>query len=100
MSETNEKNIINELESSTYEAGFVTDIEMETFPKGLNEDVIRRLSALRNEPPQMLDFRLRAYEKWKTMTMPRWAHLQFQEPDYQDLIYYAAPKKKPKLNSL
>jgi len=100
MSETNDKNIINEIESSTYEAGFVTDIEMETFPKGLNEDIIRRLSALRNEPPQMLDFRLRAYAKWKTMTMPHWAHLQFQEPDYQDLIYYAAPKKKPKLNSL
>ena len=100
MSETNEKNIINELESSTYEAGFVTDIEMETFPKGLNEDIIRRLSALRNEPPQMLDFRLKAYAKWKTMTMPHWAHLSFQEPDYQDLIYYAAPKKKPKLNSL
>ncbi|MBQ5539156.1 MAG: Fe-S cluster assembly protein SufB, partial [Bacteroidales bacterium] len=82
-----EKNIISELENGGYNAGFVTEIEMEKFEKGLSEDVIRKLSALRNEPEEMLDFRLRAYEKWKTMTMPHWAHLDFQEPDYQDLIY-------------
>ncbi|MBQ9212703.1 MAG: Fe-S cluster assembly protein SufB, partial [Bacteroidales bacterium] len=97
---TDEKDIISELESSSYDAGFVTDIEMDTFEKGLNENIIRRLSALRNEPETMLQFRLKAYQKWKSMKMPRWAHLEFQEPDYQDLIYYAAPKKKPKLNSL
>ncbi len=100
MAESNDKNIIKELEDSKYEAGFVTDIEMETFPKGLNEDIIRRLSALRNEPQSMLDFRLKAYRKWQTMKMPRWAHLDFEEPDYQDLIYYAAPKKKAKYNDI
>ncbi|MBR4268050.1 MAG: Fe-S cluster assembly protein SufB [Bacteroidales bacterium] len=100
MSENSEKNIIKQLENSGYEAGFVTDIEMDTFKKGLNEEVIKKLSALRNEPKEMLDFRLNAYRLWKTMKMPHWAHLDFEEPDYQDLIYYAAPKKKPKLNSL
>ena len=89
MSENSEKNIIKQLENSGYEAGFVTDIEMDTFKKGLNEEVIKKLSALRNEPKEMLDFRLNAYRLWKTMKMPHWAHLDFEEPDYQDLIYYA-----------
>ena len=100
MSENSDKNILEQLGDQKYEAGFVTNIETETFEKGLSEDIIRRLSALRNEPEEMLQFRLKAYAKWKEMKMPNWAHLTFQEPDYQDLIYYAAPKKKAKLNSL
>lgn len=95
-----EKDIIKQLGDQKYDAGFVTDIETETFEKGLNENIIRKLSQKRNEPPYMLEFRLKAYARWQQMKMPHWAHLEFKEPDYQDLIYYAAPKKRAKVNSL
>lgn len=95
-----EKDIIKQLGDQKYDAGFVTDIETETFEKGLNENIIRKLSQKRNEPPYMLEFRLKAYARWQQMEMPHWAHLEFKEPDYQDLIYYAAPKKRAKVNSL
>ncbi|MBQ1883575.1 MAG: Fe-S cluster assembly protein SufB [Bacteroidales bacterium] len=95
-----EKDIIKQLGDQKYDAGFVTDIETETFEKGLNENIIRKLSQKRNEPPYMLEFRLKAYARWQLMKMPHWAHLEFKEPDYQDLIYYAAPKKRAKVNSL
>ena len=94
------ENNINQILSKEYEAGFVTDIEMEVFPKGLNEDVIRRLSAKKNEPEFMLDFRLKAFRNWQKMKLPRWANLKFDEPNYQDISYYAAPKNTPKYNSL
>ena len=96
----NNKDILKDIENQGYEAGFVTEIEMETFPKGLDENIITKMSQLRNEPEEMLQFRLNAYRIWKEMKLPRWAKLSFQEPDYQDIIYYAVPKNKPKYNSL
>lgn len=95
-----ENKIIDKATQSEYKYGFVTDIETEAIPKGLNEDVIRMISAKKEEPEWLLDFRLKAYKKWLEMEMPKWAHLQIPEIDYQDIIYYAAPKQKAKLESL
>ncbi|MEN9444826.1 MAG: Fe-S cluster assembly protein SufB [Bacteroidota bacterium] len=92
--------ILSEYANRKYEAGFVTEIDSDVFPKGLNEDVIRRISAIKEEPQWLLDFRLEAYQKWQLMKEPKWAHLHYAEPNFQDLSYYAAPKKKAKLNSL
>ncbi|MDR1154395.1 MAG: Fe-S cluster assembly protein SufB [Bacteroidales bacterium] len=92
--------ILNQVANREYEHGFVTDIETETIPKGLNEDMIRLISQKKNEPEFMLEFRLKAYRKWLTMEMPRWAHLAIPEIDYQDIIYYAAPRQKPALSSM
>lgn len=78
----------------TYEHGFVTDIEMDVIPPGLNEDVIRMISAKKNEPAFMLAWRLKAYEHWQTLTPPKWAHVHFDPIDYQAISYYAAPKNK------
>jgi Fe-S cluster assembly protein SufB len=86
--------ILREVTGSEYKYGFVTDIETETIPKGLNEDIIRLISAKKEEPDFMLDFRLKAYRHWLTMKMPRWAHLTIPEISYQDIIYYAAPKRQ------
>ncbi|HLV28872.1 MAG TPA: Fe-S cluster assembly protein SufB [Burkholderiaceae bacterium] len=77
-----------------YTAGFVTEIESVTFPKGLNEDTIRRLSAIKKEPEFLLEWRLAAYRKWLEMTPPKWAHVQFPPVDFQDISYYSAPKSK------
>ncbi len=85
---------------SEYKYGFTSDIEMDTLPKGLNEEVIRAISAKKNEPEFMLDFRLKAYRNWLTMKEPRWPNVEYPPIDYQDIIYYAAPKKKKTLNSL
>lgn len=85
---------------SDYKYGFTSDIEMETLPKGLNEDIIRQLSAKKNEPEFMLEFRLKAYRHWLTMKEPDWPNVDYNPIDYQDIIYYAAPKKRPVLNSL
>ena len=95
-----EQKILNELENKEYEHGFVTNIEMDIFPIGLNEDIIRRLSKIKNEPEFMLDYRLKAFKKWQTMKLPKWANLKFEEPNYQSISYYAAPKKQAKYNSL
>lgn len=92
--------ILNEVTSNDYKYGFVTDIETETIPKGLSEDVVRIISAKKEEPEWMLEFRLKAFRHWQTMEMPQWAHLFIPEFDYQDVIYYAAPKQKAKLNNL
>jgi Fe-S cluster assembly protein SufB len=97
---TDNDNIISELSNKGYEAGFVTDIEMDIFPKGLNEDIIRKLSKIKNEPEFMLEFRLKAYRHWLTMEHPVWANLNFKIPDFQEVSYYAAPRKLPKYNSL
>ncbi len=83
-----------------YEYGFTTDIDTETVARGLNEEVIRFISARKQEPQWLLDFRLRAYEYWKTLAMPTWAHLDIPEIDYQDIIYYAAPRQKAQYESL
>jgi len=92
--------ILNEVTGQDYKYGFVTDIENDLIPKGLNEDVVRLISAKKQEPEWMLEFRLKAFRHWQTMEMPEWAHLDIAEINYQDIIYYAAPKQKASLNSL
>ena len=87
-------NIIEEVTGGEYKYGFVTNVETDTIAKGLNEDVIRTISAKKEEPEWLLEFRLQAYRKWLTMEMPRWAQLNIPEIDYQDIVYYAAPKQK------
>lgn len=86
--------------NSDYKYGFVSNIEAEEAPKGLNEDIIRFISAKKNEPEWMLEWRLNAYRKWLTMKEPSWQNVHYLPIDYQDIKYYSAPKKKPKLNSL
>ncbi len=83
-----------------YKYGFVTDVESESFPKGLTEETVRAISAKKNEPPFMLEFRLKAFEKWKEMKEPDWANIDYPPIDYQNISYYSAPKKKQELNSL
>ena len=85
--------IIQEFTSQEYKEGFVTDVQQVFIPKGLNEDIIRRISALKEEPQWLLDFRLDAFRKWQGMEQPSWGHLKMPPIDYQDIIYYAAPKK-------
>ena len=91
-------NPLHDLANREYKWGFITDIESDRTPKGLNEDVIRLISAKKNEPPFMLDWRLKAYRAWSKMAReegePRWANVTFPPIDYQDLHYYAAPKMK------
>jgi Fe-S cluster assembly protein SufB len=81
------------IKEQEYEYGFETPIEAEVFPKGINEDIIRKISAIKGEPEFMLDFRLKAFEFWKNMQAPTWGHLKFAPIDFQDISYYAAPKK-------
>jgi Fe-S cluster assembly protein SufB len=90
----NQEEILNGLTRSDYKYGFYTDIETDKLPKGLNEDIIRQISARKKEPDWMLGWRLKAYSHWKKMKMPRWAHLHIPEIDFQDIIYYAAPRQK------
>ncbi|MBO1055918.1 MAG: Fe-S cluster assembly protein SufB [Dolichospermum sp. JUN01] len=92
---------VTTLVNQPYKYGFVTDIEADTIPRGLSEDVVRLISAKKNEPEFMLEYRLRAYRQWLKMTEPTWSHVQYPPINYQDIIYYSAPKqKKAKLNSL
>ena len=88
-----EKDIIRDITQQQYKEGFVTDVEQEFVPKGLNEDIIRLISSKKEEPEWLLEFRLNAFRKWQSMTPPTWGHLTLPEIDYQDIIYYAAPKK-------
>ena len=99
MKEEN-KDIIDSLERSDYKYGFTSDIETETIPKGLNEDVIRLISRKKEEPEWMLESRLKAYRHWLTMDLPTWAHLDIPPIDFQDIIYFASPKKRRKLDSI
>ncbi|HOU73962.1 MAG TPA: Fe-S cluster assembly protein SufB [Tenuifilum sp.] len=99
MAEEQDK-ILEEVTGSEYKYGFVTNVETETIPKGLSEDIIRMISEKKGEPDWMLEFRLKAFRHWQTMEMPKWAHLEIPEINYQDIIYYAAPKQNAKLNSL
>ncbi|MBE9483395.1 MAG: Fe-S cluster assembly protein SufB [Bacteroidetes bacterium] len=98
--EEDKNSIIDEVTQSEYKYGFVTDIEMEMAQKGLNEDTIRFISAKKNEPEFFLEARLKAFRHWLTLEEPDWAHVSYPPIDYQDIIYYAAPKKKPELESL
>ncbi len=91
---------IEELANKEYKYGFVSDIEADTLPPGLNEDTIKQLSAIKNEPEWMLEWRLKSYRQWITMKEPHWANIKYNPVDYQDITYYSAPKKKPQLNSL
>ena len=86
--------------NSDYKWGFTTDIEMDSAPKGLNEDIIRFISAKKKEPEWMLAYRLKAFRYWLTLEEPVWAHVNYPKIDFQDIIYYAAPKKTKQLNSL
>ncbi|MBQ6578859.1 MAG: Fe-S cluster assembly protein SufB [Bacteroidales bacterium] len=88
-----ENNIIKEFTSKEYKEGFVTDLEQEYVPKGLSEEIIRMISERKEEPQWLLDFRLDAFRRWQKMPMPHWGHLDLPEIDFQDIIYYAAPKK-------
>ncbi len=92
--------VLDDLTSSEYKWGFVTDIESETAAKGLNEDVIRMISSKKNEPEWMTEWRLKAFRYWKKMEEPKWPNVHYPKIDFQDISYYSAPKKKPVLNSL
>ena len=98
--EDKNNDILDELTGSDYKFGFYTDLEMDQAPKGLTEDTIRFISAKKNEPGFMLEFRLEAFRHWLTLKEPRWAHVKYPPIDYQDIIYYSAPKKSPKFESL
>lgn len=87
------EDIIKEIAGQEYKGGFVTEVEQEFVPKGLNEDIIRLISAKKQEPQWLLDFRLEAFKRWQKMTPPSWGHLRMPEIDYQDIIYWAAPKR-------
>jgi len=89
-----------QLTRKEYEAGFVTDVESEQIPRGLSEDVVRLISRKKDEPEFMLEWRLRAFRHWLTMKEPSWAFVKYPPIDYQDIIYYSAPKKRTALNSL
>lgn len=95
-----EENILEKVTTGEYKYGFVSDIEADTIPSGLNEDVIRFISMKKNEPEWLLDFRFKAYRHWLTLKMPNWAHLKIPEIDYQSIIYYSAPKTKKVPGSL
>ena len=92
--------ILNEVTKEDYKYGFVTHIDTDVIHRGLDEDTIRIISAKKQEPQWLLDFRLRAFRYWQTLEMPQWAHLQIPPIDYQDIIYYAAPKRKEGPKSL
>ncbi|NLD21742.1 MAG: Fe-S cluster assembly protein SufB, partial [Bacteroidales bacterium] len=100
MNEIDQDKILDEVTSQEYKYGFVTDVETFTIDKGLNEDVIRTISRKKEEPEWLLDFRLKAFEYWKTMEHPDWAKLNIPPIDFQDIIYYADPTNKKKLDSL
>ncbi|MBL55654.1 MAG: Fe-S cluster assembly protein SufB [Flavobacteriales bacterium] len=95
-----EDKIIEEATSGEYKYGFVSDIESEKSQKGLTEDTIRFISEKKNEPSWLLDWRLKAFKVWEQMEEPDWAHISYPKPDFQDIIYYAAPKPKKKYESL
>ena len=95
-----EEELKKELESKEYAYGFYTDIESDTFPVGLNEDIVRAISHRKNEPAWMTEWRLEAYEAWRGMKEPDWANVDYPKPDFQAISYFSAPKKAPKYNSL
>ena len=99
MEEENE-DILEQITTSDYKYGFVTDIEADEAPKGLSEDTVRFISAKKKEPEWMLEYRLKAFRHWKTMQEPKWPNVEYPEINYQDIIYYSAPKQKVGLNSL
>lgn len=95
-----ENNVIDNLDSEKYKYGFTSNVQTEAFPPGLDENVVRRISAIKGEPDWLLDFRLKAYRHWRTLKHPQWGHLKFDIPDFQAISYFAQPKNKAKYESL
>ena len=95
-----EDDLREELKTKEYEYGFYTDIKSDTFPVGLNEDVVRAISKRKQEPDWMTDWRLNAFKIWKEMAEPEWANVHYDKPNFQAISYYSAPNSKPKYNSL
>ncbi|UNY99641.1 Fe-S cluster assembly protein SufB [Zhouia spongiae] len=95
-----EEELKKELETKEYEYGFYTDIEADTFPNGLNEDIVRAISKKKEEPEWMTEWRLEAFRAWELMEEPEWANVTYKKPDFQNISYYSAPKKKPQYESL
>ena len=93
-------NILEEITQSDYKYGFVSDIEAESAPKGLNEDIVRFISAKKEEPEWLLEWRLKAFRHWQKMKEPKWPNVTYPEINYQDIIYYSAPKQKVAPESL
>jgi Fe-S cluster assembly protein SufB len=100
MSKYTEEHLKEELASKEYEYGFYTDIESDTFPAGLNEEIVRAISKKKNEPEWMTNWRLEAFRAWEEMIEPEWANVHYEKPDFQAVSYYSAPKKKDKYESL
>ena len=92
--------VINDVTSGEYKYGFVSNIDTEIIPQGLNEEVVRLISQKKGEPEWLLEFRLKAFRHWLTLEVPTWAHLDIPEIDFQAISYYAAPKKKEGPKSL
>ena len=88
---SSESEVIDQFVEQEYKWGFYTDVETDTLPPGLNEDVIRHISAKKEEPEWLLDWRLKAFRHWQTMEEPRWPHVQYEPIDYQGISYYSAP---------
>jgi len=97
---SNDMKVLDDLTSSEYKWGFVTEIESETAQKGLNEEIVRFISKKKEEPEWMAEWRLKAFRYWQKMIEPHWPNVEYQPIDYQNISYYSAPKQKPKLNSL
>ena len=95
-----DRNTIEQTVLQEYKYGFVSDFETDAAPKGLSEDIVRFISAKKNEPEWMLEWRLKAYRQWLKMEEPRWANIKYPPINYQDIIYYSAPKQKIKPKSL
>ena len=100
MSKYTEDDLREELKTKEYEYGFYTDIESETFPVGLNEDIVRAISKKKEEPEWMTEWRLEAFKAWKEMAEPDWANVKYKKPDFQAISYYSAPNSKPKYDSI
>ena len=95
-----EEELKKELETKEYEYGFFTDIDSDTFPSGLNKDIVKAISRKKGEPEWMTEWRLKAFESWSKMREPEWANVNYKKPDLQAISYYSAPKTKPKYDSL
>ena len=100
MNKYTEDDLREELKTKEYEYGFYTDIESDTFPNGLNEEIVKAISLKKEEPQWMTEWRLEAFKAWKEMTEPEWPNVKYAKPDFQAISYYSAPNKKPKYNSL
>ena len=100
MNKYTEDDLREELKTKEYEYGFYTDIESDTFPIGLNEDIVKAISLKKEEPQWMTDWRLESFKAWKKMIEPDWPNVKYVKPDFQAISYYSAPNSKPKYNSL